>query len=168
MLTAPTARSFFWCAADPMLNETFIGRSYPAEGTYLVGREKVREFALAVRESSPICHDLAAAQAAGYADVVAPVTFPIALAMKAAEAVVMDPELGLDYTAVVHGEQRFDYTRSLVAGDEVEVGVVIENIRSAAGNDMLTVRADIATIAGDPVVSVTMLLVARGTAEATS
>ncbi len=151
-----------------MLNASFIGRVYPPRGTYLVGREKVREFATAVRESDPVCHDLTAARAAGHADLVAPVTFPIALAMKAAESVVMDPELGLDYTAVVHGEQSFDYARPLIAGDEVEVEVSIENIRSAAGNDMLTVRADIRTIAGEPVVTATMLLVARGTAEKSS
>lgn len=150
-----------------MLNDAFIGRVYPPRGTYLVGREKVREFAAAVREPDPVCHDLAAARAAGHADLVAPVTFPIALAMKAAEVVVMDPELGLDYTAVVHGEQRFDYVRPLIAGDEVQVEVSIENIRSAAGNDMLTVRADIGTVTGEHIVTATMLLVARGTAEAT-
>lgn len=151
-----------------MLNASFIGRVYPVRGTYLVGREKVREFATAVRESDPVCHDLAAARTAGHADLVAPVTFPIALAMTAAEVVVMDPGLGLDYTAVVHGEQRFDYTRPLIAGDEVQVEVSIENIRSAAGNDMLTVRADIGTVTGEHVVTATMLLVARGTAEASS
>ena len=147
-----------------MLNASFIGRVYPARGTYLVGREKVREFARAVRADSPVSLDVAAARAAGYQDLVAPVTFPIALAMKAAEAVIMDPELGLDYSAVVHGEQGFSFARPLVAGDELEVVVTIENIRSAAGNDMITVRADAATLDGERVVTATMLLVARGTA----
>lgn len=147
-----------------MLNASFIGRVYPARGTYLVGREKVREFARAVRADSPVSLDVAAAHAAGYQDLVAPVTFPIALAMKAAEVVIMDPELGLDYSAVVHGEQGFSFARPLVAGDELEIVVTIENIRSAAGNDMITVRADAATLDGERVVTATMLLVARGTA----
>ena len=147
-----------------MLNASFIGRVYPARGTYLVGREKVREFARAVRADSPVSLDVAAARAAGYQDLVAPVTFPIALAMKAAEVVIMDPELGLDYSAVVHGEQGFSFARPLVAGDELEIVVTIENIRSAAGNDMITVRADATTLDGERVVTATMLLVARGTA----
>jgi acyl dehydratase len=147
-----------------VLNASFIGRVYPARGTYLVGREKVREFARAVRAGSPVCLDVAAARAAGYQELVAPVTFPIALAMKAAEVVIMDPELGLDYSAVVHGEQGFSFARPLVAGDELEIVVTIENIRSAAGNDMITVRADAATLDGERVVTATMLLVARGTA----
>jgi acyl dehydratase len=147
-----------------VLNASFIGRVYPARGTYLVGREKVREFARAVRADSPVSLDVEAARAAGFQDLVAPVTFPIALAMKAAEVVIMDPELGLDYSAVVHGEQGFSFARPLVAGDELEVVVTIENIRSAAGNDMITVRADAATLEGERVVTATMLLVARGTA----
>jgi acyl dehydratase len=147
-----------------MLNASFIGRVYPASGTYLVGREKVREFARAVRADSPVCLDVDSARAAGFPDLVAPVTFPIALAMKAAEVVIMDPELGLDYSAVVHGEQGFSFARPLVAGDELEIVVTIENIRSAAGNDMITVRADAATLDGEHVVTATMLLVARGTA----
>ena len=77
---------------------------------------------------------------------------------------IMDPELGLDYSAVVHGEQGFSFARPLVAGDELEIVVTIENIRSAAGNDMITVRADAATLDGERVVTATMLLVARGTA----
>jgi acyl dehydratase len=147
-----------------VLNASFIGRVYPARGTYLVGREKVREFARAVRADNPVSLDVEAARAAGYQDLVAPVTFPIALAMKAAEVVIMDPELGLDYSAVVHGEQGFSFARPLVAGDELEIVVTIENIRSAAGNDMITVRADAATLDGERVVTATMLLVARGTA----
>jgi acyl dehydratase len=147
-----------------VLNASFIGRVYPARGTYLVGREKVREFARAVRADNPVSLDVEAARAAGYQDLVAPVTFPIALAMEAAEVVIMDPELGLDYSAVVHGEQGFSFARPLVAGDELEIVVTIENIRSAAGNDMITVRADAATLDGERVVTATMLLVARGTA----
>jgi acyl dehydratase len=147
-----------------MLNASFIGRVYPSRGTYLVGREKVREFARAVRSESPVSLDVEAARAAGFPDLVAPVTFPIALAMKAAEVVIMDPELGLDYSAVVHGEQGFSFARPLMAGDELEIVVTIENIRSAAGNDMITVRADATTLDGEHVVTATMLLVARGTA----
>ncbi|WP_036320896.1 FAS1-like dehydratase domain-containing protein, partial [Microbacterium sp. B24] len=43
--------------------------------SYLVGREKVREFARAVFADAPQHVDPAAAQALGYRDVVAPPTF---------------------------------------------------------------------------------------------
>jgi acyl dehydratase len=146
------------------LNPEFVGRTYPSVSTYLVGREKVREFAAAVGEGSPACHDVEAARAAGYADLVAPPTFAIILALGASEAVVKDPELGLDYTRVVHAEQSFAYTRPIVAGDELVVTTVIEAIRSVAGNDIVTTSATITTTAGEPVVVATSQLLSRGAA----
>jgi acyl dehydratase len=146
------------------LNPDFVGRTYPPVGTYQVGREKIREFATAIGDSNPLFHDVDAASAAGYADVIAPPTFAFALAFKAMLSVVSDPELGLDYSRVVHGEEKFIYARPIVAGDDLVVSSVIDNIRAAAGNDMITVRSDIATIAGEHVVTTYSLTVARGTA----
>ena len=145
-----------------MLNETFIGRSYPPSAPYLVGREKVREFARALGESDPVYFDPELARSRGFADVVAPPTYAIRLSMAAAENVVMDPELGLDYTRVVHGDQRFEYTRPIVAGDELVTTVTIDGIRSAAGNDILSTRAEIRTVSGELVVTSHSTLVARG------
>ena len=144
------------------LNPDFVGREYPATGTYGVGREKIREFAAAVGDANPAYTDVAAAQALGYADVIAPPTFAIVLSLKAAEAVMFDPELGLDYSRVVHGEQSFAYTRPIVAGDELQVTTVIESIRTVAGNDMLTTKGIITTVAGEPVATATSMLLARG------
>ncbi len=145
------------------LNPDFVGRTYPPAPAYLVGREKIREFARALGSTDPIHLDLVAARDRGYPDLVAPPTYAIRLSMAAAENVVMDPELGLDYTKVVHGDQRFEYSRPIVAGDELVCTVTIDAIRSAAGNDMLTTRADIATVDGEHVVTSYSVLVARGT-----
>jgi acyl dehydratase len=86
--------------------------------------------------------------------------------LAAADQVTHDPELGLDYSRVVHGEQRFVYTRPVRARDRLATTIVVESVRSAAGNDMITTRADVATEDGEPVVSAYSTLVARGTAEA--
>ena len=144
------------------LNQEFVGRVYPPQQAYAVGREKVREFASAIGDLNPACHDVDAARALGYADVVAPPTFAVVLAMKAATAAVKDPALGLDYSRVVHGEQRFAYVRPIVAGDVLEVTVTIEALRTMAGNDMVTTRGDITTLDGEAVASATSLLIARG------
>jgi acyl dehydratase len=146
------------------LNPDFVGRTYPPVGTYQVGREKIREFATAIGDSNPLFHDVDAASAAGYADVIAPPTFAFALAFQAMRTVVLDPQLGLDYSRVVHGEEKFVYSRPIGAGDELVVSSVIDNIRAAAGNDMITVRSDIATVTGEHVVTTYSLTVARGTA----
>lgn len=148
------------------LNPDFVGRTYPPSGSYVVGREKIREFAAAIGEDAPVCHDVAAARAAGYSDLVAPPTFSFIITFRADLAVVADPELGLDFTRVVHGEQSFAFTRPIVAGDELVVTSTIESIRTMAGNDMMTTRSDVATVDGEHVVAVRSMLVSRGSTEA--
>ena len=150
------------------LNAALVGRSYPPTAPYLVGREKVREFASAVGDANPASHDVAAARALGYADVVAPPTFAFVVAYAGSSKAALDPELGLDYTRVVHGEQRFVFERPIVAGDSLVATATIEAIRAVAGNDILTTRVDLDTEAGEHVATTYTVIVARGTAEESS
>ena len=143
------------------LNADYVGRSFPSGSTYVVGREKIREFATAIGDANPAYHDVAAARALGYADVIAPPTFAIVLSLNAAMTVVMDPDLGLDFSRVVHSEQQFAYTRPIVAGDELTVTTIIEGARTVAGNDILTAKGVITTVAGEPVATSTSTLLAR-------
>ena len=147
------------------LNAALVGRSYPPTAPYLVGREKVREFATAVGDTNPACFDVAAAQALGYPDIVAPPTFAFVVAYAGSSKAELDPELGLDYTRVVHGEQRFVFERPIVAGDSLVAKATIEAIRAVAGNDILTTRVDLDTEDGEHVATTYTVIVARGTAE---
>ncbi|HST67478.1 MAG TPA: MaoC family dehydratase N-terminal domain-containing protein [Mycobacteriales bacterium] len=146
------------------LDPSFIGRTYPPTPPYEVGREKIREFADAIGDPNPAYRDPEAAKALGHPDVIAPPTFGIVLSMRASAQVIGDPELGLDYSRVVHGEQRFVFTRPVRAGDRLTVTVTVENVRAAAGNDMVTTRGDVSTVEGEPVFTAYSTLVARGTA----
>lgn len=146
------------------LDPSFAGRSYPPTPAYEVGREKIREFADALGDEQPAYRDPAAARALGHPDVVAPPTFPTVLALRAAERVAHDPALGLDWSRVVHGEERYSYTRPVRAGDRLTLTLTIESVRSLAGNDVLGLRSEIATVEGEHVVTARSVLVARGTA----
>jgi acyl dehydratase len=95
---------------------------------------------------------------------VAPLTFAIVVTQRAARQVVADPALGLDYSRVVHGEQRFVYDRPIVAGDRLQSTVTVESVRVAAGNDLLTTRVDVTDEDGAHVITAYATLVARGTA----
>ena len=129
---------------------------------YEVGRAKIREFADAVGATSPLHRDPAAARAAGYADVIAPPTFATIISMRATSVIVDDPELGLDYSRVVHGSQTFVHHRPMVAGDRLVSTSHVDDVQTRMGNDFLTIRAEIATEAGEAVCTSTGLLVARG------
>ena len=129
---------------------------------YVVGREKVREFASAVFAAAPIHHDVDAATAAGYSDVVAPPTFPIVIQEKTLHQLLSHPGAGIDFSRVVHGDQKFDYQRPLVAGDEVVATLRVTKIQSLGGHTMVTSESTITTTAGEPVVVATSTLVIRG------
>jgi acyl dehydratase len=146
------------------LDAGLVGRSYPPSAVYEVGRVKIAEFAAALGSTDPVHTDADAARAAGHPDVIAPPTFAIALTLSAAGVVVEDPDVDLDYSRVVHGEQRFVHHRPIRAGDRLVATPTIEAVRTVAGNDLLTTRVDVATEDGEPVCSATSMLVARGTA----
>ena len=146
------------------LEPELVGRDYPPSAVYEVGRAKIAEFAAAVGADDPVHRDRDAARAAGHRDVIAPPTFAIVVTLEAATVVLADPEVSLDYSRVVHGEQRFAHHRPIVAGDRLVATTTVENVRSVAGNDLLTTRVDVATEDGEPVCTATSTLVARGTA----
>ncbi|MFJ8084972.1 MaoC family dehydratase N-terminal domain-containing protein [Streptomyces sp. NPDC096205] len=148
------------------LDQSFVGRTYPPTEPYEVGREKIREFAEAIGDTNPVYTDPEAAKALGHADVIAPPTFVFAISFKAAQEVVHDPQLGLDYSRVVHGDQKFAYARPVRAGDRLTVTSTIEAIKSMAGNDILDVRGEVYDEAGEHVVTAWTKLVARAAEEA--
>jgi acyl dehydratase len=143
------------------VNPEVQGRSYPATAPYLVGREKVREFARAVLATSPLHFDEAAARAAGYSDVVAPPTFPIVVQDATLQQLLADPDAGIDFSRVVHGDQRFSYSRPIVAGDELTGTMTVTSVKALAGNSMITSETVIADATGAHVVTATSSLVVR-------
>jgi acyl dehydratase len=135
---------------------------YPPTPAYEVGREKIREFADAINDPNPVYRDRAAAEQHGHRDVIAPPTFAVVLTLKAGHQVIMDPDFGIDYSRVVHGEQRFVHHRPITAGDVLQVVVTVDDVRVAAGNEFVTTRSEISTVAGEPVTKAVSTIVVRG------
>ncbi len=148
-----------------MVNPDIQGRVYPPTAPYLVGREKVREFARAVLSGSPLHHDPEVARAAGYADVVAPPTFAIAVQDLTLQQLLADDEAAVDFSRVVHGDQRFTYSRPIVAGDELTGTMTVTSVKRLGGNSMVTSATEIVDAAGDHVVTAISTLVVRAADE---
>ena len=145
------------------VNPDLVGRSFPPTAPYLVGREKVREFARAVLADDPQHVDPAVAQALGYADVVAPPTFAMVIQDQTLQQLLAEPDSGIVLQNVLHAEQRFRYTRPIVAGDELTGVLIVTGVRAIGGNAMVTSEAEITDAAGDHVVTATsVLLVGEG------
>ncbi len=109
-----------------------IGKRY-SPTTYAVGREKIREYAAAVGYEHPLHHDLEAARAAGYADLLAPPMFVVVYCAAAFQAALFDPELQIDFAHLVHAGQAFSWQEPVVAGDEVTTTLTVTAISERAG-----------------------------------
>ncbi|MDN4522757.1 MULTISPECIES: fused (3R)-hydroxyacyl-ACP dehydratase subunits HadA/HadB [Mycolicibacterium] len=117
--------------------EARVGHHYQMAGTYLVGREKVREYARAVQDYHPAHWDVAAAAELGYSDVVAPLTFTSAPGMQCNRR--MFEEIVVGYDTYLQTEEVFEQHRPIVAGDELVIDVELTSVRRTAGRDFITV-----------------------------
>jgi len=144
------------------VNAELAGRSYPAAPPYLVGREKVREFARAVLATSALNFDQEAARAAGYSDVIAPPTFAVVVQEHTLAQLLGDPDAGIDFSRVVHGDQRFTFTRPIVAGDELTATLTVTSVKTLGGHSMVTAESSVVDAAGAHVVTAISTLVVRG------
>ena len=147
------------------VNPDLVGRVFPPTPPYLVGREKVREFARAVFAEAPQHSDVDAARDLGYADVVAPPTFAMVVQDITLQQLLAEPGSGIELSRLVHAEQRFRYTRPIVAGDELTATLAVTSIKTLGGNAMVTSDAEIVDATGAHVVTATsVLLVGEGAA----
>ena len=144
------------------INADLQGRVYPPAEAYDVGREKIREFARAVKAQHPAHYDVEAAQALGHADLVAPPSFAIIVAQRADAQLIEDPESGIDFSRVVHAEQRFTHHRPIVAGDRLVAELHVDQVRAMGGGAMITTRAEISAEDGAKVATTTSSILVRG------
>jgi acyl dehydratase len=144
------------------VNPELQGREFAPAAPYLVGREKVREFARAVFATNPINLDVDAARAAGHADVVAPPTFAVVVQEHTLAQLLAEPDAGIDFSRVVHGDQRFTSSRPIVAGDELTAKLTVSSVKTLGAHSMVTAESVITDAAGEHVVTAISTLVVRG------
>ena len=144
------------------MNPELQGRVFPPTEPYLVGREKVREFSRAVFATNPVNLDPEAAKAAGFDDVVAPPTFAVVVQERTLAQLLGEPDSGIDFTRVVHGDQRFTSSRPIVAGDLLTASLTVSSVKTLGAHSMVTAESTITDAAGDHVVTAISTLVVRG------
>jgi hypothetical protein len=124
------------------------GRTFPPTAPYSVSQERIAEFARATGSE--------------YDGGPAPATFPIVVAFSAMTALMEDSSVGIELHRVVHGEQRFTYTRPVKAGDELTATLSVDTLRQIGGADIIGTRSEITDGDGEPVCTAFATLVHRG------
>lgn len=144
-----------------MVNPDIQGRRYTRTPAYQVGREKVREFARAVFASKESL-DLDYAISLGHKDLVVPPTFPVVIQEQSLKLVLDDPESQIDFSRVVHGDQRFKFERPIVAGDVLTSELSVASVKSLGGNHMVSFETEIFDEGNQLVCTAFSTLVVRG------
>ena len=129
------------------VNAGLEGKKYPPV-SFVADEERVRAFGLAVL----------APEGLGV-----PPTFVTAAEFACFPAVIADPDLELDFSRVVHGEQEYAWERPLRLGETLSASCRIAAIRSKGSHGFLTLETTLRDAAGDVVVVGRATLVERGT-----
>ncbi|GAB4589647.1 fused (3R)-hydroxyacyl-ACP dehydratase subunits HadA/HadB [Nocardia sp. IFM 10818] len=138
-----------------------VGRHFRVRDHYDVGREKIREFARAVRCDHPAHHQEAAAAELGYDALLASPTFASVIGAATTRALIGTVLTEYDVSQILQTDQIFEYYRPVLAGDHLSVDVVVENIRSYGDNDFITIKVTLADAERLPVLVSTTTIVAR-------
>jgi len=130
------------------VDASLAGRTFPPTEPYVVTRERLAEFA--------------AATGSTYDGGAAPATFPIVVAFGAMTALMEDPSVGISLHQVVHGEQRFAYTRPVVEGDALTATLTVDSLRQISGADIIGTRSEVTDADGRHVCTAFATLMHRG------
>ena len=143
------------------VNTQTIGKTYDPV-LYAVGREKIREYARAVGETNPVCLDVDAARAAGYADVVAPPMFAVVYSAPSVGPLIFDPDIAINFAMMVHGGQEFEWGSPVVAGDEITTIARVKDISERDGRGYYVFESTSINQRGEQVCRGTWTNIVRG------
>jgi hypothetical protein len=111
-----------------MLNPDSVGRTFEGAELVTVSQSEINAFCAVLSESNTT---------------VAPPTFSIRITLEQSQEILSSPEIGLDWSRVVHGDQRFEIKRPIIAGDSFKCSSTIESYKVSAGNEIVSVRSDL-------------------------
>ena len=129
-----------------MINPDSVGRTFEGANSVTVNQSDIDSFCSVIGEADTS---------------IAPPTFSIRISLSQYESILTQPEIGVDWTRLVHGDQSFEIIRPIVAGDILNCSATIETLRVAAGNEIISVRSDLRN-GSELVVSTRSTLVVRG------
>ena len=128
-----------------MLAPDSVGRTFAGAESISITQSEIDAFAAVIGETDTS---------------VAPPTFTIRISLDQFQSILTKPEIGLDWSRLVHGDQKFEIFAPVKAGDNLRCSATIESYRVAAGNEIVSVRSDL-HLGNDLVISSWSTLVVR-------
>jgi acyl dehydratase len=138
-----------------------VGKEWPGT-TYQVGREKIKEYASALGIDNPVHFDVGEAHRAGFRDVVAPPMFAVVYSSAAIAPAILDPEVELNFAAMVHGGKQFEWDEPACSGDEITTTAKCLSITEKDGKGFYVFETNSVNQDGAQVARGTWTLIVRG------
>ena len=136
-----------------------IGTHFRYPEYYLVGREKIREYAKAVQTDDPLHYDEDAAKAAGYPNVVAPLTF-IAIAGRQVQLEIFKQfDVGVNLARTIHRDQKIKFHRPIFAGDKLFFDSYLDSVLQSHGTVISELRSEVTDAEGKPVMTTVITII---------
>lgn len=125
------------------MNPAAAGKTYPAT-TFTVEPQRVAAFRKIFDEAEGV-----------------PATFVTVAEFGVMPQIVGDPELGLDLSRVLHGNQEYEFRRPLRPGETLQVRTQLGSIREFGGNAFLVVVTELVETDGDVVCTARSTMIER-------
>ncbi len=138
-----------------------VGRTWDPV-SFEIEAERISQYADAVGEQSPLHRDPEAAREAGFRDVVAPPMFAVVYSAPAMAPAILDPDVGMNFAAMVHGGQEFEWGEPVCAGDAITTTVSCKEIAERQGKGFYVFESVSVNQDGDQVVKGTWTNIVRG------
>ena len=139
--------------------EEIIGTHYRFHDKFVVGREKIREFASAVADEHPAHHDEKAAAELGYSSLLAPLTFIAVAGRRVQLEMFKNFDVGINLARVIHRDQKLTFHRPLVAGDELYFDSYLDSVIQSHGTIISELRSEVTDAEGKPVITTVVTMI---------
>jgi acyl dehydratase len=133
--------------------QEIIGTHYRFDDYFVVGREKVREYANALQDEHPFHHDEAAAAEAGYSSLVASLTFIAVAGRRVQLEMFKNFDVGINLERVIHRDQKLKFHRPIVVGDKLFFDTYLDSVIQSHGAVIAEVRSEVTDEEGKPVLT---------------
>lgn len=134
-----------------VLSSNIVGTHYRHPDVYEVGREKIREHAIAVKNDDAFFHDEAVAAELGHDSLPAPLTFICIFGYVAQMAFFDHANIGIKDAQIVQVDQELRFLQPIRAGDRLHCDVYVDSVRQAHGTDIIVTKNVITNERGDVV-----------------
>src|SRR5258705_10747188 len=133
--------------------DSIIGTHYRYPDYFEVGREKIREFARAVKDEHPAHYSEDAAKECGYDDLIASLTF-VAVAGRRVQLEIFNQfDVPVNMERVLHRDQKLVFHRPIVAGDKLFFDSYLDSVTESHGAVLTEIRGEVTDADGNAVIT---------------